>query len=152
MFDVKENHKLPELKEACTLFKIVVIDNFLAFGNFFHSNQHHHYHLPGNSSKLSIRSLWGFRKERKENAYKPQQEQSDHRRVLAHVHHGEALAQRTQRWCLGSLEGPEWALKGPKIVYSQKGKRWKIHHRHCQKEQFMALFFSNPLGFILHLM
>lgn len=41
MFDVKENHKLPELKEACTLFKIVVIDNFLAFGNFFHSNQHH---------------------------------------------------------------------------------------------------------------
>lgn len=38
MFDVKEDHKLPELKEACTLFKIVVIDNFLAFGNFFHSN------------------------------------------------------------------------------------------------------------------
>lgn len=61
----EKNLKTLEFKEAFTLFKIRLLSTiFFKSVSFFHPNSHHH--LPENSSKVSTRSLWNFRRGRKE--------------------------------------------------------------------------------------
>ncbi|XP_034846855.1 uncharacterized protein LOC118001025 [Mirounga leonina] len=60
----EKNLKTLEFKEAFTLFTVIVNNFFFKSVSFFLPNSHHH--LPENSSKVSTRNLWDFRRGRKE--------------------------------------------------------------------------------------